>query len=168
MATTCKLIAKATLSSAAATMEFTSIPGTYTDLLLLISARRDSATGSGQMFVRFNSSTSNYSARSLYGNGSSAASSTETSISVQLGTSSDTANTFNSASVYIPNYAGSTNKSVSVSSANETNATTAFIWEAAGLWSDAAAITGILIDPIGSGDLVAGSSMYLYGITKSA
>ena len=66
-------IATTTLGSAASSYTFTSIPSTYTDLVLIASVK----TGSGDdgISVRYNSdSGSNYSMTYLLGNGSAASS----------------------------------------------------------------------------------------------
>jgi hypothetical protein len=174
MATTCKLIAKNTLGSNTANIEFTSIPGTYTDLVLVVAARSARAQSVNQsMLIQFNADTgANYSQRRLYGEGGSTGSDTNASTTAILATANggnSTSNTFASNEVYIPNYAGSTNKSVSVTGVVEANATTtdAGIYCNAGLWSNTAAITSIKIAPSGGFNFVSGSSAYLYGITKS-
>lgn len=59
--------------SAAANVAFTSIPGTYTDLVLVY--HLTSSTGGEDMWLQYNSDTStNYSATVLYGTGSAAGS----------------------------------------------------------------------------------------------
>ena len=58
----------------AASIEFTSIPQTYTDLVIVCSARNSSSSGI-DMGMRFNGNTgTNYSYRSVYGSGSTASS----------------------------------------------------------------------------------------------
>lgn len=173
MATTCKLIAKNVLGSAASNIEFTSIPGTYTDLLLVASVRTSSNGGElDNAYLTFNGSTSGYSERLLYSHGSSALSSSRTSQAdfawpiVSVG-STATSSTFSNAEVYIPNYAGSTNKSISATSVGENNATSAQIYVDAGVWANTAAITSMKIQASGSNTLATGSSFFLYGITKS-
>jgi hypothetical protein len=171
MATTCKLIAKSVLGSAAANIEFTSIPGTYTDLYLITSLRsaKTGATWDGSR-IRINGvTTSSYSYRSLSGNGSSASSLSGSTTSIFYGyvtAASATSSTFASGEIYIPNYAGATNKSLSTTQTHETNATTAYIEALASLFSNTSAISSILLYA-DAGNLVAGSSAYLYGITKA-
>lgn len=169
MATTCELIAKTTLGSAASFIEFTSIPGTHDDLLVLASLRSSRNSGGDNVKLEFNGSTSNLSNRYLYGSGSSAASaSSATAINgIICPDNFDTANTFGSARIYIPNYAGSTNKSVSAESVQETNATLSYIHIAAGLWANTAAITSLKLLPNTGPNFVTGSSVFLYGITKA-
>jgi hypothetical protein len=70
--------------------------------------------------------------------------------------------------MYIPNYAGSTNKSFSTESATENNGTGADLVMRAHLWSNTAAITSIkLFAANGSGNFGQYSTAVLYGISKS-
>ena len=171
MAATYELIASTTLGAAAASVDFDSIPATYTDLLLVGSARHTVVYLDCYLRIN-NDSGSNYSYRRLTGNGASAASanaSSQTWLSLfpLINASGYTANTFSSFEVYIPNYAGSTNKSVSATGATETNATTSYIGAIAGLWSQTSAITRLTFFPDSGANLVTGSSFFLYGITKA-
>ena len=170
MANTYTLIASSTVGSGgAANIEFTSIPSTYTDLLVKLSSRSNRGGGqvSDGIAIQFNSSTSNLSMRYLDGNGSSAGSSTDTAIWTRTSASGATASTFGNAEYYIPNYAGSTNKSVSVDGVSENNATSAFVMLSAGLWSSSAAITSIKLVSINAENFVEYSTAYLYGISNS-
>ena len=168
MATTMKLIAKQTLGSDTASVTFSSIPGTYTDLLLVMSIRtaRASPFTIEGVDIWFNSDTTagNYTKRRLLGQGSSASS--DTGGSLLAPTNGATSSTFSNNEVYVPNYAGSTNKAYSVSSAAEHNATTAYLAAGAELWSNTAAISSIQLVPTAN-NLVTGSSFFLYGITKA-
>ena len=144
-------------------IEFTSIPQTYTDLTVKVSLRGD--TTFDLFWVRFNSVSTNLSGRSIQGDGSSAAS----YIVEPYGrgqTSSNTANTFSSTDIYIPNYTSSKYKSISIDSAAEQNAAGAYLTLGTGLWSSTSAITSIQFVPNG-GNLVSGSTFYLYGINNS-
>ena len=181
MATTMKLIAKTTLASNAASVTLGSggtIPQTYTDLALLCSWRNASSGAGG--FLRVNGDTgSNYSYRGLRGVGATASSFNSATWVSSFGTQYDegiffnaadsnlTADTFASISIYIPNYAGSTNKSISVDFAAENNGTTAYVGGIAGLWSSTAAITSVTLISDGAGDLKSGSSFYLYAISRA-
>jgi hypothetical protein len=171
MATTYTLISSVTVGSGgAASIDFTSIPSTYTDLQLVMSLR-SAGTGVSTRYasVSFNSNTSNYSYRRLYGNGSSAGSDSGTlRIIGTIPGSTVTANTFASLQMYVPNYAGSNNKSYSCDSVEENNATGAEADLIAGLWSNSAAITSIAItSDQGSFNLVQYSTAYLYGISNA-
>ena len=173
MATTYKAIATVTVGSGgAASIEFTSIPATYTDLALVISARDSRTTDTwSNITMRFNSDTgNNYSAILLYGEGSSAASvsnSAQSSITfVYANSNNSTANSFSNCQVYIPNYASSNNKSVSIDSVVENNAATGLDALTAALWSNSAAITSITLTP-GTANFRQYSTATLYGIKNS-
>lgn len=163
------LISSVTVGSGgAATMSFTSIPATYTDLLVRVSARNTTTSGSG-LNMRFNSISSTYSGKYLEGDGAAASSGSTTTSYFAAGnvnTSNNTANTFASTDVYIPNYAGSNNKSGSVESVYENNATTAYVTMIAGLLSNTAAITQIDITP-SANTFAQYSTAYLYGISNA-
>lgn len=169
MASTYTLISSNTLSSSAASVTFSSIPSTYTDLVVRFSARMDSASFASAM--TFNSDTAtNYSRTLLQGDGASATSSFTSSVASMLisfatDKSTDTANTFSNGEIYIPNYTVSANKPVGWFSPNENNAITAYIGAGAGLWRNTAAITSITLN--GNNNFVSGSSFYLYGIKNS-
>jgi hypothetical protein len=172
MATTCKLIAKNVLGSDTATVTFSSIPATYTDLLLVCSVR---SARSGQLLdnmkVRFNAAANdnNHSVRWLEGNGSSASSSSDTfeGLLGYLPAATATADSFASCEIYLPNYAGSTNKPYSVTNVMENNATAARIVALAGLWSSTNAINEVKLLSTTASNFTSGSSFYLYGITKA-
>lgn len=171
MATTCKLIEKVTLGSTTATLTIGSggtIPQTYTDLLVIASPR-STHVGQTGLDMRINGDTgSNYTTRRLYGTGSAAGSDSYSTTQAYVGimTGTDTTDVFGSVEIYIPNYAGSTNKSFSTSACNEKNATAAFIVVSANLWSSTSAITSLTFFP-DNASLAAGSSFYLYGVTHA-
>lgn len=156
-----------------ASIDFSSIPATYTDLLVKVSARGNGTGTTMAINVRFNgSSAANYSYRALQGSGAAAISYTSsggTSCNIGNGAaSSSTANTFNSTDIYIPNYLSSNAKSISFDDANETNAATAYATLTAGLWNQTAAINQItLADYSSSTSFVQYSSATLYGIKSS-
>lgn len=166
MAVTYKLIETVTVGSGgAANIEFGSIPQTYTDLKLVLSGR--STIADNAVKGAFNGSTSNFSQRILFGNGSSPASNTPSNNTLcYMNFSSDTASVFSNSEIYIPNYTGSTNKSFSSESVHENNATTAYVIMLAGLWSQTAAITSITLSNA-SGSFAQYSSASLYGIKNS-
>lgn len=165
---TYQLIETKTLGTAAALIEFTSIPQTFTDLVVLCSVRSNRAATIDWIYVAFNSNISNYAARYLSGGGGGGASS-DSAFPRIFGSatgSSVTANTFANSSTYVPNYTGSTNKSWSVNQVTENNATEAFAEIVAGLWSNTSAITSIALTPRVGTQFEIGSMVSLYGITK--
>jgi hypothetical protein len=148
-------------SGGQASIDFSSIPSTYTDLIVKISVAK---TTGDNVVLSLNGSTANFSYRLLEGDGSSAASYNNTT--GRLGFASPNTTTFSSGEIYIPNYRSSTNKSYSVDFVSENNATSAYADLTAGLWSNTAAITQITISAQ-SGNFVQYSSFTLYGILKS-
>ena len=163
---TYKLIETVTVGAGgAAYIEFTSIPQTYTDLLVVCSGRTDGA-GNG-INISFNGNTSNYSSRAVQGNGSSASSyGTYNRNAGMVNDSNQTASVFGSTLIYVPNYVGSTFKSYSADGVSEHNSTTSYVNLVAGLWSDVSAITSLTLSPM-AGNFVEYSSASLYGISKT-
>ena len=152
------------LTQSAASVTFDNLPTSgYTDLKIVVSARTNGASGSDQTLIKFNGSTTGYSARLVGGNGSSASSVTIAGYTMPNDTTGQTASTFNNGEIYIPNYLGSNNKSYSADGVQENNGTSAYMWMTAGLWSNTAAITSIQLYP-SSDSYVAGSTFSLYGI----
>jgi hypothetical protein len=156
-----KLIQAQTSTSSSIT--FSAIPQTYTDLKLVISSRTSYATTSSLLF-RPNGSTSNLTARRIYGTGSSPLTDTGTN-ALQNGQDTTSA-TFTNIEVYFPNYTSSNYKSFSLDGVMENNATFAYTYYLAYLWSDTAAISSLEL--VADGNFVSGSTFYLYGITSAS
>jgi len=178
MPNTFTLIASSTVGAGgAANIEFTSIPGTYTDLCVFLSGRTTAnGDNGGDMDLSFNGAPSGtaYSWRRLIGNtnGNVVSSSNSTSddainlISTIVG-SGATASTFSNVSIYVPNYASSNNKSVSVDGVTENAAAPqAFTTFYAGLWASSSAITSLRLTVTYGTAFAQHSSAYLYGIKK--
>jgi hypothetical protein len=149
-----------------ATLEFTSIPATYTDLAVKLSLRGTLSGSGGYFSLRFNSLTTNLSGRYIQGLGSGTPVSSTFVPWGKVCDTSTTANTFASTDIYIPNYAGSSYKSISIDTVTENNATAADAVLVAGLWSSTAAISSIQI-VISAGAFANYSTATLYGISKS-
>ncbi len=166
MANTYQLISSVTVGSGgASSIDFTSIPATYTDLVLKISLRGNRASLFDQQYLTINSNTG-ATMRYLLGDGATASSGTgANNIGYGDGTTA-TASTFGNTEVYIPNYAGSNNKSFSTDSVTENNGTNAYASLFASLWSNTAAITSLSITT-NSGTILQYSTAYLYGIKSS-
>jgi hypothetical protein len=160
-------------SGGAATIEFNSIPQTYTDLCVMLSGRT-TANGDnyGQIDLSFNGAPSGtaYSWRRLMGNGASASSASGSSDNAidlwQINGSGSTSSTFGNSSYYIPNYTSSNNKSVSADGVTENNATQALAQLYAGLWADTSPITSIRFTVTYGTSFAQHSTATLYGIRK--
>ena len=172
MANTYVAIATVTVGSGGAnTIVFSSIPATYTDLELKLSARssRNAGAHSG-LYVKFNTSTTGYSFRCLEVNDTNVRSTNNASqVMATINQDTDTASTFSNLSMYIPNYAGSNNKSLSIDEVTENNSSSTYqLGMIAGLWSNSSAITDITLTvENGSFDFKQYSTATLYGIKNS-
>ena len=165
-----QLISAQTLTSASASVVFSSIPQTFTDLKVVYSARNTDSQAA--LYIRPNGSTSNLSARRLMADGTTVSSGTSgsTIYVFSLNDSTTTSNSYSNTEFYIPNYASTTvAKSISIDGTSETNASPgagAFRYLGAGLWNDTTAISSITLVPEGTGIFAIGSSFYLYGISS--
>ena len=169
MANTFELIYSATVGSGgASSIDFTVIPSTYTDLVVLVSARQSGAAITASLNMSLNGSTSSFSYRALQGAGSGTPASFAGSTNYigQSPASTATASTFGNAQIYIPNYAGSTNKSISVETVDELNGTTTYAQMTASLWSNTAAINALSIIS-GNGVFSQYTTAYLYGVKNA-
>ena len=167
MANTFELIASSTVGSGgASSIDFTSIPSTYTDLVLKISGRLNYATTAVGLQFGFNGQAAGTSitGKTIQGSGSGVVS--YSAWQPNIDGASATANTFASVDIYIPNYTSSNNKSASSDSVQEDNATTAYAEMHAALWSNTSAINRITITP-NSGSFVQYSTAYLYGVKNA-
>jgi len=147
------------------------IPATYTDLKVVISARTNRSNAVDAIGVYYNNDTTSarYSAKQLTGTGSSTQSTSNNPYNdenMYVSGNSATASTFGNSEIYIPNYAGSNQKSFSVDSVSENNATTAYANFGAGLYNQTTAITTMTFIPISGTTIVEGSTFYLYGISN--
>ena len=176
MPSTYTLISSNVLSSSAASVTFSAIPSTYTDLIIRASVRNsgDNGNNAAAMSTTFNSDVANnYSWTYFYGasttpnSGQTSAYSNIQGYFISDG-SSATASTFANTEIYIPSYASSNKKPVSYFGTPETNGTTLdHNSVGAALWQGTAAITTILLKPVYGANFVSGSSFYLYGIKNS-
>jgi hypothetical protein len=170
MANTFMKIASVTVGSGgAATIAFSSIPSTYTDLQLFISGRTSSSNPT--INLRFNSDTTstNYYRKAVlsYGGGVQSNSVNDMGAGGYAPYTGYTASTFGSNLYYIPNYTSSNQKSYNTDSVTENNATDNYVALIAGLWTGTAAITGITIYPAVDGSWSQYSTATLYGIKNS-
>jgi len=151
---------------------FSSIPQTYTDLVLRISARSSYAAVFDGPAIFFNGVTSGYGRRTLGGNGTSNYASSNTSGSYlyldnSIPAANASANVFGVMTIYIPNYANTSYyKAVNCEAVMETNGSASNITLTAGSWSSTSNITSLTVYS-GSGNFVANSEFTLYGIKNS-
>ena len=151
-------IATQTLGTAAATVTFSSIPQTYTDLVLIVNTK--TATNVN-VFMRFNGDTSsNYSDTRLVGDGSSASSSRLTNQTSAIIISGDPSLNFSTYKVDIFNYTNATTFKTFLTRSNSADRAAVLL----GLWrATPAAITTINIR-VDTGTFAVGTTFTLYGI----
>lgn len=172
MPDTFDLIASSTVTAAggAASIDFTSIPNTYTDLCVVVSLRSAEVLSRSDLRLRFNSSTSGYAGREIRGFDSNSTSATTSSTGyfdcARIPASQSTASTFGNAVIYIPNYTSSSNKIFSVDDVAENNSSSSwYVSLSAGMWSNSAAITAVNI--FTNANLTQHSTAYLYGVKNA-
>jgi hypothetical protein len=156
-------IATTTLGSATNTITFNSIPGSYTDLRVVISG---SFSGNLQSSIRFNNlSTSIYSYTELVGNGTTATSgfaSNDNRIYFTYNNVASTAQPFLiTADVF--NYTNSKNKTTLYTFNQDINGAGGQTVRGVGLWRDTSVITRIDLFA-GANNFTTGTVATLYGI----
>ena len=160
MASTYEPIATQTLGGAASSVTFSSIPASWTDLVIIASGLGSGNTGVG---MQFNSDTgTNYSATFLEGNGSSASSERQSStnyIRVAWNALWDTS-TVSNLVINIQNYSNTTTYKTSINRANNAGRVTG---ATVGLWRSTSAITSVKLEAV-SANFATGSIFTLYGI----
>jgi hypothetical protein len=176
MANTYKLISSNILTTSTASITFSSIPDTYTDLVLRFTSRTTNASTFDSLALKFNSDTSAiYSETTLYGSGSTVgadralgANSTQFALLGASDGATNTSDTFSSIEIYIPNYTSTTSKPQSAVWVKPDNSTTtAESYVVAALYRNTSAIDSINLTSRNSENFVSGCSFYLYGIKNS-
>ena len=175
MANTYQSIAKVTVGSGGASnIEFTSIPSTYTDLVVLLSTRtnRSNEVDAISLIVNSDTTAANYTMRTLWGAGGGGIGSqnynTYNEELAYVPAATATANTFGNTLFYIPNYTVSQYKSISVDSVGATNTSTNARFNiSAYIWKSNNAITTLKFVPITGNLLEQHSTATLYGIKSS-
>jgi hypothetical protein len=165
MSATYEPIATTTLGSAQSSVTFNSFSG-YTDLILIVNGRKDTAVTTDAFFCRLNGDgATNYSWTELNGDGSAAISQRITSdsycrLGVIPGNNAGTS-TFGVSIVNFQNYANTTtNKTILTRGSVAAGQVTA----AVSLWRSTAAITSIVLYTAGLANWASGSQFTLYGI----
>ena len=170
MANTYKLISSVTVGSGgAASIDFTSIPQTYTDLAVYISARGADSSARDYIMASINGVTTNRSWKWVAGYDSNVVTSSNSTNGTlaPVPCNTATANTFGNIWAYFPNYTSSNYKSYSADGVSENNSSTTWMnFILGGLWSSTAAITSLSFN-VNTGNLMQHSTAYLYGINNS-
>jgi hypothetical protein len=163
MAITYEPIATTTLGSATTTVTFSSISGSYTDLVLVFDGTN--VTGLASTGLRFNGDTgNNYSKTEINGSGTAVSSGRDTSASAAyVGINSNiSGNTI----INIMNYANTTTYKTILGRGNVPGSSVVGVRAAVGLWRNTAAITSVSVTN-GAYNWTAGSTFTLYGIASA-
>jgi len=165
MANTMTKIASYTVSSGGATsISFSSIPSTYTDLVVKMSVRNNINGGSPWNDINgtFNSIGTGYSQVFAYGpGGGGVAGATDSYLDIRISGSLSTSNIFSNIEMYIPNYSGSNYKSYFIDQIDENTTSTFLGLMTSGLWSNTSSISSIQFS---STTFLQYSEITLYGI----
>lgn len=151
-------IASFTLTGTSSQITFSSIPSTYTDLRL-VGSFQDSGEAA---YVRFNTSTGNYSRTLLYGYGSVA--STTNGFGMTNIPYGGALNSFNTNCLDILNYKSTSMYKTVLFDQNEAGS---FVANHVCLWESTSAINRIDIYATSANSLKAGSTFSLYGIAAA-
>ena len=161
-------IATTTLASATTTISLSSIPSTYTDLILTFIGT--GSVASFQPSLQFNGDTAtNYSSTCFYGDGTSVGYIPESNINLIVipegNTLSTTVPSFFKAN--LQSYSGSTYKTCLVEYAGDLNGS-GTVNRTVGMWRSTSAINQVLIRSAnGAQTMAAGTTITLYGIKKA-
>ena len=153
-------IASTTLGSASASVTFSSIPSTYTDLVLVVNGAGSSGSTSN-ILVQVNGDTAgNYSWTRLLGDGTSASSS-RASTQGAIGTGDTSTDRFVNI-INFQNYANTTTNKTTLARSNSQSYVSTYV----GLWRSTAAINQIVYYISGQ-NLASGTTASLYGTTAA-
>jgi len=153
-------IATTTLGSDTANVTFSSISGSYTDLILILNAGVNTTSS---LNIQVNGDTANnYSWTRIYGNGTTATSDRTSSQGnwdmINFPNSLD-----NNAILHFMNYSNTTTHKTVLNRWNSTS----FVVSAVGLWRSTSAITSIKLFNTSTSNLKSGSTFTLYGIASA-
>lgn len=167
MPTTFSLIQSATVTTPTASLTFSSIPATFTDLKIFYTGKTSDTAAQGSAMT-FNAGASSAAGKYIIGDGTTPSNGNINYMYVgsAWGTNG-TANLFSATEIYIPNYTSSQVKSYICHNAAEKVDTTAFTNVIVGRDSGiTAALTSITLLS-GPGNWISNCTFYLYGIKSS-
>jgi hypothetical protein len=164
-----------TTTTAVNAVTFSSIPQTYTDLKLCVSARATSnSANQGFYFQLSGTGGTFYSQTVLRADGSSAStfrgSNSNAVTTNEIPNELNTVGLFSNTEIYIPNYTTSQTKQILIDGVKENNsASTAIqLYTKAALWTNAGAVTSLAVGTdISAPNYFGGSTFTLYGIKNT-
>jgi hypothetical protein len=168
------LIASNTLASAVTSVTFSSIPATYTDLVVKTSHRtaQFGAVGATSRLSFNGVATVSYSNIGLRQDGATVITTRNFDnnyffIDTAGNGDSATANNFGNTEIYIPSYLASRNKQLYSQFIGESNQNNLTNGQAAFLFRNTSAITSLTLESNSGSNYLVGSSFYLYGIKNT-
>lgn len=155
---------KVTLGSNQTSVTFSSIPSTYTDLVLV--AQPATTVVNQDYRIRFNGDTANnYSATYMEGDGSGAYSNRWSNVpAIYVARGSSTTLGQDVVTVNINNYSNATTFKTAIARFGLATTVSARVSSTVGLWRSTSAITSITVTTVGT--LLSGSTFSLYGIAS--
>jgi hypothetical protein len=160
MPSTYEKIDTTTLGTASNSVTFSSIPATYTDLVIIVAGATSTISG---VNLQFNSDTgSNYSRTALFGTGSTAGSVRSSNV-VQIGTGT-LSTTQGVSRINVMNYSNSTTNKTTIS---RTDLASDELSTIVGLWRNTAAINTIKVAADFGVNFNTGTTFTLYGIRSA-
>lgn len=159
-----------TLSATTASVTFSNIPTTFTDLAIVLNGGNSRAgSASDSLTIRFNGDTgSNYSNTNLFGNGSTATSTRNTSATtMRIGDVAGSTSGLNSTSIInILNYSNPTTFKTALGRGNVSQSE---VSARVGLWRNTSPITSVtVLAQEGVANWTVGTTFTLYGIKAAA
>lgn len=159
MAATYEAITTQTLSSAQSSITLSSIPQTYTDLVIVANG---ASTSGGSMMTKFNGDGgANYSYTYFYGDGSGVYGGRSLSQSAGIAGSRNGIGTQGGGIMQINNYSNTTTYKGMFS---RQFGSTQIVWFSTGRWGNSSAITSIVFTDESGGNFTTGFTITLYGI----
>jgi hypothetical protein len=170
MALTYQLIQTITVGSSVASVAFTSIPQTYTDIVVRASVRDTTTSPTyAEGYARPNDASPGTFLRTVFvrSTGTTAGSSTDTTQLFFSNSNQSTSNTFSIAELYQPSYKSSSinRQGLFLSSTPNANSSTLIIHGAGVLYLSTSAINSYYL--YAQSNFVAGTTFYLYGISNT-
>lgn len=174
MATGFSFIASQVLSGSASTVTFSSIPQTYTDIVVR-GIMRGTGTGTNSAwscYIQFDSGTTFYTQTQALASGTALSTTTSSAIDSFFTQffpgSTGTTNLFGTVEFYIPSYTKTSARQIATTHASESvtgGGANNFI--GAGRYTGTSAISSITLFNDSGNSFAAGSAFYLYGIKNS-
>ena len=162
------LIASSTLGSSASSIDFSSIPSTFTHLRVAVAARSDRAgydVDTLKCTVNNDTTDANYQSRRSFSSGSVGAEWSADRICAYITGATADSGCFGLVTLDIPHYANTGFQRLLTGNGYRPSVSTAQLWFASGLrWMSTSAINRLTFTPAAGSNLISGSTIYLYGI----